>query len=363
MIERTTGDLLAAPAEALVNTVNCIGVMGKGIALQFRKAFPESYAHCKRACDEGAVRLGRVLVFDRGGLADEDQGPRYIVQFPTKSHWKNRSHLEDVEAGLVDLVATVRRLGIQSVAIPPLGSGNGGLHWPDVRERIEVAFADLPDVRVLVYEPGGAPRAQGLRVQTKRPRMTLGRAATVALVDAYGALEYPLTAIEVQKLAYFGAEVGLLERLEFVAHQFGPYADALNHVLRDMDGHFVTGVGDRDQVRTELSLLPGALGEARGMMAAQPSERQIDDRLDAVRDLIEGFETPYGMELLATVHWVMNRAPGARDDVGATVRGVHAWSDRKRRQMPAADVEEAWRRLRTLGWTPAPAPPTVPLEA
>ena len=360
MIEPTTGDLLRAPAEALVNTVNCVGVMGKGIALQFRKAFPESYAHYKAACDEGSVQLGQVLVFDRGGLAGEDQGPRYIVQFPTKGHWRSKSRLEDIEAGLNDLVATVRQLDIRSIAIPPLGSGNGGLHWPDVRDRIEVAFADLPDVRVLLYEPGGAPRAQSLRVQTKRPRMTPGRAATVALVDAYGALEYPLTAIEVQKLAYFGAEVGLLNRLEFVAHQYGPYAEALHHVLRDMDGHFVTGVGDRDRVRTELALLPGALDEARETLAEQPTGRQLDDRLDAVRDLIEGFETPYGMELLATVHWVMNRAPGARDDVEATVRGVHAWNDRKRRQMPAADVEEAWRHLHTLGWTPAPAP-AVPL--
>ena len=362
MIERTTGDLLQAPVDALVNTVNCVGVMGKGIALQFRKAFPESYTHYKKACDEGAVQLGRVLVFDRGGLAADAPGPRYIVQFPTKGHWRSRSRLEDIEAGLVDLVAIVRRLGIRSIAVPPLGSGNGGLHWPDVRERIEAAFADLPDVRVLLYEPGGAPRAQSLRVQTRRPNMTPGRAATVALVDAYGALEYPLTAIEVQKLAYFGAEAGLLDRLEFVAHQFGPYAEALHHVLRDMDGHFVTGVGDRDQVRTELALLPGALDEARETLAEQPAERQLDARLDAVRDLIEGFETPYGMELLATVHWVMNRAPGALDDVAATVRSVHAWSDRKRRQMPAADVEEAWRHLREQGWTPAPAP-TVPLGA
>ena len=362
MIERTTGDLLQAPAQALVNTVNCVGVMGKGIALQFRKAFPESYAHYKTACDEGAVRLGQVLVFDRGGLAEDAPGPRYIVQFPTKGHWRSRSRLADIEAGLADLVATVRRLGIRSIAIPPLGSGNGGLHWPDVRERIEAAFADLPDVHVLIYEPGGAPRAQDLRVQTRRPNMTPGRAATVALVEAYGALEYPLTAVEVQKLAYFGAEVGVLERLDFVAHQFGPYADALNHVLRDMDGHFVTGVGDRDQVRTELALLPGALDEARATLAEQPAERQLDARLGAVRDLIEGFETPYGMELLATVHWVMNRAPGALDDVGTTVRGVHTWSDRKRQRMSAADVGEAWHHLRALGWTPAPAP-AVPLEA
>ena len=360
MIERTTGDLLQAPVEALVNTVNCVGVMGKGIALQFRKAFPESYTHYKKACDESAVQLGQVLVFDRGGLADADQGPRYIVQFPTKGHWRSKSRLGDIEAGLVDLVGTVRRLGIRSIAIPPLGSGNGGLDWSDVRERIEAAFANLPNVRVLLYEPGSAPRAQVLRVETKRPNLTANKAATVALVDAYGALEYPLSAIEVQKLTYFGSEVGLMRGFEFAPHHFGPYAETLHHHLRDMDGHFVTGVGDRDQVRTELSLLPGALDEAREVLAGQPPEQQLNVRLGAIRELIEGFETPYGMELLATVHWVMTRKPGAADDLAATVTAVRQWNDRKRRLMSEEDIEEAWSHLRALGWTPAPVP-TAPL--
>lgn len=361
MIEPTTGDLLAAPVEALVNTVNCKGVMGKGIALQFRKAFPESYTHYREACKAGDVRLGKVLVFDRGGLADEDRDPRYIIQFPTKAHWKNDSHLPDIEAGLDDLVATVRRLKIQSIAVPPLGTGNGNLPWKEVRPRIEAAFAAAPDVRVLLYEPGSAPRASELSVRTERPRMTRGRAVTVALVEAYRTLDYPLTAIEAQKLAYFGSEIGLLERLSFEARQFGPYAQAFEHVLQAMDGHFVAGVGDRDRSRMELRLLPGAVEEAATVLRDQPAE-QASARLDAVRSLIEGFETPYGMELLATVHWVMTRKPGAGDDLTATVKAVHQWSDRKRRQMPAADIEEAWCHLREQGWTPAPAP-AMPLEA
>jgi O-acetyl-ADP-ribose deacetylase (regulator of RNase III) len=140
MIETTKGDLLEAPAEALVNTVNTMGVMGKGIALQFRQAFPEMYCAYEKACQRGEVRLGKVNVFDLGALVG---GPRWIINFPTKGNRRSRSRLADVETGLADLVVRVRKLRIQSIAVPPLGCGNGGLDWKEVRPRIEQAFAAL----------------------------------------------------------------------------------------------------------------------------------------------------------------------------------------------------------------------------
>ncbi len=155
MIEPMRGNLLEADAEALVNTVNCVGVMGKGIALQFKQAFPDNFARYAKACKEKRVRPGRVLVVETGAALN----PKYIVNFPTKRHWKGGSKMEDVETGLVDLVAEVRRLDIRTIAVPPLGAGLGGLHWPEVRERIAAAFAELPDVRVLLFEPEGAPPA------------------------------------------------------------------------------------------------------------------------------------------------------------------------------------------------------------
>lgn len=156
MIENTKGNLLEAPVEALVNTVNTEGVMGKGIALQFKQAYPLMFRDYERACQADEVKLGRMQVYDLGGLAG---GPRWIINFPTKGHWRTKSRLSDVEAGLEDLAATIERLHIRSIAIPPLGCGNGGLDWNDVRPRIESAFAKLPDVRVLVFGPGGAPDA------------------------------------------------------------------------------------------------------------------------------------------------------------------------------------------------------------
>lgn len=155
MMEIAHGDILTANAEALVNTVNCVGVMGRGIALQFRKAFPENFSVYERACERGEVRPGKMLVFETGLLT----GPRYIINFPTKRHWKGKSRMEDIETGLPALLDEIKKRGIRSVAVPPLGCGLGGLDWNKVRPKIVHAFESLPEVRVLLFEPSGAPKA------------------------------------------------------------------------------------------------------------------------------------------------------------------------------------------------------------
>ena len=165
MIEIAQGNLLKAPAEALVNAVNTVGVMGKGIALQFRQAFPEMYRAYEKACKNGHMQLGQVQVYDLGGLVG---GPRWIINFPTKGHWRASSRLADVESGLIDLVTKVRKLGIRSIAIPPLGCGNGGLNWNEVRPRIEQTFAALTDVQVLLYEPTGEPKSAVMQIETSQ---------------------------------------------------------------------------------------------------------------------------------------------------------------------------------------------------
>jgi O-acetyl-ADP-ribose deacetylase (regulator of RNase III) len=156
MIELTQGDLLCADAEALVNTVNCVGVMGRGIALQFKKVFPENFKHYKAVCDRKELTPGKMFIYDLNSLYN----PRYVVNFPTKRHWKGKSRMEDIEAGLQTLVEEMRKRGIRSIASPPLGCGLGGLRWTDVRAKIEEAFQDLTDVQVLLYEPKGAPPAE-----------------------------------------------------------------------------------------------------------------------------------------------------------------------------------------------------------
>ncbi len=149
MIRFKTGDLLAEDAEALVNTVNCVGVMGRGLALQFRKAYPENFRAYARACELGHVRPGRMFVFETDRLAR----PRYLVNFPTKRHWRNASRIEDIQAGLNDLAEVIRERSIRSIAVPPLGCGLGGLSWSDVRPRIESALRGFVDLDAAVFEP------------------------------------------------------------------------------------------------------------------------------------------------------------------------------------------------------------------
>jgi O-acetyl-ADP-ribose deacetylase (regulator of RNase III) len=347
MIVVSRGNLLTAEAEALVNTVNCVGFMGKGIALQFKQAFPANFKAYAAACDAKQVVPGRMLIHDNGGLVN----PRWIINFPTKRHWRGNSRLEDIASGLTALVADVQRLGIRSVAVPPLGCGLGGLDWAVVRPMIEDAFAALPDVQVLLFEPTGAPSALSMPVRTKRPQMTPARALFVKLMDAYSALDYTRTLLEVQKLAYFLQAAGQPLRLRYEAGHYGPYADNLNKVLEAMEGHFVRGYGDSQKPDTPIELLPGAVAEADAFLA---DDAPAKERLGRVAALIEGFETPYGMELLATVHWVAHEpspgheAPARLAD--EAIERVHAWNPRKRKLFRPEHVKTAWGRLAAEGW-------------
>lgn len=348
MIETTHGNLLKAPAEALVNTVNTVGVMGKGIALQFRQAFPEMYRSYEKACEKGEVQLGQVQVFDLGGLVG---GPRWIINFPTKGDWRARSRITDIEKGLADLVAKVARLGIRSIAVPPLGCGNGGLDWNDVRPRIEQAFAALPDVRVLLYAPKGAPQPALMPNRTPRPKLTLGQAALVKLMDRYlkGLLDPFVSLLEVHKLMYFLKSAGEpLPRLTFEKSLYGPYSPDLRHGLIRMENHLTRGFGEgTDKPTTPLELLPGAVDLADEFLSHLPETKA---RMERVAELIEGYEDPYGMELLSSVHWVMQHQAGANENVDKAVLAVRNWNDRKRRLLKPEHLEKAWERLREKDW-------------
>ncbi|NWN83879.1 MAG: macro domain-containing protein [Halomonas sp.] len=345
MVTATQGNLLEADAEALVNTVNCVGVMGKGIALQFKQAFPDNFAYYAKACKTQQVPPGKMLVFETGSMVN----PKYIINFPTKRHWKSKSSLQDIEAGLGYLVAQIKRYRIQSVAIPPLGAGLGGLRWPEVKQLIEAAFTELPDVQVLLFEPKGAPPVEQMPVATQRPNMTAGRALLIRLLDLYGRQGYRHSLLEVQKLAYFLQEAGEPLRLRFHPHHLGPYADNLNHALQHIEGHFIRGYGDRS-AQAEIRLMPDAVEQANAFLRDNPEAEQ---HLERVKQLIEGFETPYGMELLSTVHWVAEHEPGVRQNLAKVRERVAAWNQRKKALMKPQHIDKAYSRLAQQGWVSA----------
>jgi len=344
MIEYRSGDILKSEVEALVNTVNCVGVMGRGIALQFKDAFPENFKAYAAACKREEVQPGRMFVFETGQLTP----PHYIINFPTKRHWRGKSRIEDIDAGLKALVEEIRTRRIRSIALPPIGSGLGGLDWiTEVRPRIEAALRPLDDVNVIVYEPGGAPASDMMRHRREVPSMTAGRAALVELMHRYlgGLLDPFVTLLEVHKLMYFLQEAGEPLRLRYKAAPYGPYAENLRHVLHAIEGHLIAGFDDGGDVPDKpITLVPGAVDEAAAFIVMHSETRE---RFDRVASLVEGFESPFGLELLSTVHWVMRNEPvrTLQDLVART----YAWNDCKRQFTPrqigiAADV------LTSKGW-------------
>ena len=324
MIEYKTGDILTEDTEALVNTVNCVGIMGRGIALQFKNTFPENFKSYATACKRNEVQPGQMFVYETGQLTN----PRYIINFPTKRHWRGKSRIEDIDAGLSALAVEIRSRNIQSIAIPPLGSGLGGLDWSEVRPRIEEMLQEFNDLKVVIFEPGGAPADGRINRSSNVPRMTEGRAALVGLMDRYlrGLLDPFVTLLEVHKLMYFMQAAGEPLKLKYTKGPYGPYAENLRHVLKAIEGHLVSGYADGgDMPDKQLQLVPGALEDAHAFLK---NKAKTQSRFAKVSDLVEGFESPFGLELLSTVHWIASKEQVRTvDDI---VTRTYDWNDKKK---------------------------------
>jgi O-acetyl-ADP-ribose deacetylase (regulator of RNase III) len=342
MIKSVKGNILEAKTEAVVNTVNCVGIMGKGIALQFKQAYPGNYAAYKKNCDQGQMRIGRVYVYSTGSMVN----PKFIINFPTKRHWKAKSTIDDIKLGLGDLIRKIVELDITSIAVPPLGCGNGGLDWEVVKPIIEKAFANLSNVEVALYVPYGAPTADLMPVRTLKPNWTRLRALLIKLFESYKGPGYKLSMLEIQKLAYFLGVSGEKTDLKFVKQQYGPYSEQLNFVLQRIEGHFIRGYGDRTK-EAQIHLQPNAVKEADRFLM---NETEAAAKLDKISRLIDGFETPYGMELLATVHWVCIENPLLSNAPDEVVSLVHSWNARKMKLFSKEHINIAWRRLSEQGY-------------
>lgn len=339
MISYTQGNLLEARVDALVNTVNTVGVMGKGIALMFKERFGRNFSLYAQACKARQVAVGHMFVTETGEL----DGPRWIINFPTKDHWRSNSRLEWVESGLEDLKRVVRERGIRSLAVPPLGAGNGGLDWGTVKARIESAFADLQDVEVLVYEP--TKQYQNVARRTGIQRLTPARALIAEAVRRYWVLGMECSLLEVQKLAWFLERsldhLGLRNdlRLNFVAHRYGPFASNLNHLLNSLDGSYlhsekrIADAGAWDVIGFDEG--------RRGLVQAylRTEARDVASALELTSQVIDGFESPFGMELLASVDWLLSRE-GIEPEVPALLDGLAHW--------PAGDAAGAGQRKSRL---------------
>jgi hypothetical protein len=216
-----------------------------------------------------------------------------------------------------------------------------------VRPMIEAVFADLPDTEVILFEPVGAPEAKTMPIGTSRPKMTVARALFIKLMEQYLQLDYRLTLLEIQKLAYFLQESGEPLRLRYEAAMYGPYAPNLNKVLEVLEGHMIRGYGDTQKPDVEIELLPGAVEEADLFLKDRSDVRE---RLDRVGNLIAGFETPYGMELLASVHWVACHDPNPAANPNEAIQKITVWNERKAQMFKPDHIQSAWNRLISQDW-------------
>jgi len=325
MIRYTTGNLLDEPAEALVNTVNTVGVMGKGIALMFKEKFPENTKLYERACATDSVAPGSIFATKNSDMF----GPRWILNFATKKHWRHPSKIEWIRSGLQELKDFIQSNDVKSIAIPPLGAGNGGLHWEDVRLEIDRALSDLPEIEIVVFEP--TSKYQNVAKRAGVEKLTPARAMIAEIVRQYWVLGIECTLLEVQKLAWFFdnsvkklAEENPLN-LHFSANRYGPYADDLRHLLNSLDGSYlscdkrINDAGPFDVIRFN--------DEKRDKLRAYFTTEEAKPYKSSVEEtarLIDGFESPLGMELLATVDWLVS-VEGVRPSLEAVKKGIQAW--------------------------------------
>jgi O-acetyl-ADP-ribose deacetylase (regulator of RNase III) len=323
-------------ANALVNTVNCVGVMGKGVALEFKKRWPENFKFYKKACENKTLRPGVVLVFDRGGLFG-DGGPRYLVNFPTKDHWRAKSKISFIKNGLESMVDEIVSLGIKSVALPPLGCGNGGLDWDEVRPIIISSLDRLTDVDIQIYGP--APERSGPEYLEVASEMTRERAlylkAIASLEDRFGGI---IDRLSLQKIAYFLQILGVRLNLKFDDTLYGPYSETLKRALFKFNKwNYVEGFsGGRCVTVTKA-----------GFAAADEylrSEDESDQLIKKLAHLFLGYENPYGLELLATTHFHA-ASDGALKNLSLLTEEIHSFGSYRRNSFPEPEIVSAYERL------------------
>lgn len=325
MIKITSGNLLEAGTEAVVNTVNTVGVMGKGIALMFKERFAGNYRVYRQSCRDHQLHTGKMLVVPTNEL----EGPRWVINFPTKQDWRQPSRLEWIKDGLQDLVRVLREQGIRSVALPPLGCGNGGLDWKRVRPLIEEAASLLPETEFIVFEP--TDQYQNVAKRTGVEQLTVARALIAESVRRYWVLGFECTLLEIQKLAWFLERFTSLNelpdvlQLDFKANRYGPYSPRLVHLLDDLDGSYLSSdkrISDSGIMDT-ISFVQSKKIHVETFLRS-PEARVYGSVLNDTDSLIDGFQSPLGMELLATVDWLLHKE-SCQPTIQALAKGLTTW--------------------------------------
>jgi len=336
MYKYITGNILTAETEALVNTVNTYGVMGKGIALAFKKSFPENYKSYRKSFDLDELEVGVMNVFRTSLLT-----PKFIINFPTKKHWRHKSKIEYIESGLDDLILVIKKNQIKSIAIPPLGCGNGGLDWKIVKKLITDKLDQLKDsVDIVIYEPGFNLNIRSVKSITQ---LNPTRAIYLQIIRQYELLGEDISTLVVQKLAYLLQRMGEKLNLRFDKGIYGPYSPNLNKVIEALSPHYLNYDGDLNSPMTSIKLVQDRKSESKDIINNKLDPNQ-KNRLHSIQNLIEGFESTLGIELLATVAFAIEQCPNCSKE--EIISDIHNWTTRKKEIMSEHMISVSYDRIK-----------------
>ena len=341
MLRFIKGDMLKSKADALVNTVNTVGVMGKGIALQFKEAFPQNNKIYIEKCKKKELMPGKLLsVWDSNLIL----GKKLIINFPTKTHWRQPSKYEYIENGLISLVDLIIKENIKSIALPPLGCGNGGLQWSIVQEMI-IKHLENINIEINVYEPNLEIKAILQKEnQKKEAKLTPARAQLIYALFAYESFGEYSSLFAANKLAYFLQRMGQPLKLQFQPNSYGPYAIGVGKVLYAMNGVYLKGLEQQEVKPFE----PLNLNYEKWQEVKEYVNKNLNfdetQRLSNLIKLITGFTSELSLEILSTTAFILDDRPSSTLD--QVMEKILNWNDRKAKIFKKEYVITAYEHLK-----------------
>ncbi len=367
MITVRVGNLLESRAQTLVNTVNCVGVMGKGIALDFKTRFPAMFQDYERRCEKGDVRLGRPYIF-------KPLIPPFIVNFPTKDHWRSVARLNDIVHGLEYLLEHYNAWGVTSIAVPPLGCGNGQLEWRIVGPTL-YRYLKRMNIPVELYAPYGTPHAElnptflnesaASRIVSERsfkPEWVgVGGVALVEILSRIQRQQYhwPVGRTIFQKIAYVAAKEHIPTRLTFQRGSFGPFAPDLKKLQTRLVNHGLM----REERRGRMFVLEMGSTFSDARKAYADELEKYEGAISRIADLFLRMDTDRA-EVTATVLFsaeILRRKRGVKSTERELLTEVMEWKQKRRPPLDEKDVALNIRNLAALGWLDLESSPDLPL--
>jgi O-acetyl-ADP-ribose deacetylase (regulator of RNase III) len=341
MIKVYEGDMMQSGADALVNTVNIVGVMGKGIALQFKEAFPNNNKVYVDNCKRKELVIGKLLsVWDENILL----GRKLIINFPTKIHWRNPSKYEFIEKGLIELRELIINNKIKSVALPPLGCGNGGLEWDIVKPMIYQILDGL-EAEIMIFEPNNAIKnILQKQVNNKEIHLTPARASLLYVLFAFESIGEYSSLFVANKLAYFLQRKGQKLNLDFKAHHYGPYAIGVEKVLYHLNGVYLKGMEQGEVKPFEPLYLNYEKWEEVSNYVNSQLNFEDSQRVKSLIEFISGYTSELSLEILASVDFILNQNPTY--DLDAVMNEIGNWNIRKKELFKREFVQTAYNYLK-----------------